>query len=277
MGVGLRPKHYPQFLRDDVAPAEWVEVNAEKYLADDRLGNEAHVQVLRFVRERMPVVLHGTSMSLGSADGYNREYVARLRALCDEIEPALVSDHLCWSGIGGTRIPDLLPMPLTEDSLDVIVPNILAVQDALARPILVENLSSYLECAFSEMTEHEFISEVVGRTDCYLLLDINNVYVSSTNHGWDAHDFLRGLPHDRVRQIHLAGHFDRGDMLIDTHAELIIDPVWELFEWYAARYGAPWAMIEWDNKLPEWPQLAAELAKISAIVERTRERSARCA
>ena len=277
VGVGLRPPHYPRFLRDDVAPAEWVEVNAEKYIADDRRGDEAHVQVLRFVRERMPVVLHGTSMSLGSADGYNRAYVARLRELCDEIEPAMVSDHLCWSGVGGTRIPDLLPMPFTRDSIDVLVRNIRAVQDELARPILVENLSSYFEHAFSEMTEPEFISEVVHRAGCYLLLDINNVYVSCTNHGWDPHDFLRAIPHDRVRQIHLAGHFDRGDMLIDTHSELIVDPVWELFEWYVARYGATWSMIEWDNKLPEWPQLAAELVKISAIVERTRTRSARCA
>jgi len=273
VGVGMRPKHYPQFLRGEVAPAEWVEVNAEKYLAED----DTHRQVLRFVRERMPVVIHGTSMSLGSADGFDRDYVAQLRALCDAIEPTLVSDHLCWSGVTGKRIPDLLPMPLTEESIDVLVGNITAVQDLLGRQLLVENLSTYLECTFSEMPEWQFVSEVVRRADCCLLLDINNVYVSSTNHGWDAHDYLRNVPHDRVRQIHLAGHLDRGDMLIDTHGAYVVDPVWELYEWYVASYGAPWTMIEWDTNIPAWPELAGELGKITAIVERVREGSVRCA
>lgn len=277
VGVGMRPKHYPQFLRGEAAPAEWVEVNAEKYLADDRRGDDAHLQVLRFVRERMPVVLHGTSMSLGSADGFHRGYVEQLRALCEAIEPALVSDHLCWSGIDGTRLPDLLPLPLTEEAIDVIVPNIAAVQDLLGRPILVENLSTYLECSFSEMPEWQFISEIVRRSGCDLLLDINNVHVSCTNHGWDAHEFLRNLPHDRVRQIHLAGHLDRGDLLIDTHGELVADPVWELYEWYITQYGPVWSMIEWDNKIPPWTELADELDKVRAIVDRVRARSVRCA
>ena len=280
VGVGMRAKHYPQFLRGDVAPAEWVEVNAEKYVLDgsgDRSREDAHLQVLRLVRERMPVVLHGTSMSLGSADGFHRRYVDQLRALCDAIDPALVSDHLCWSGVGGKRIPDLLPMPLTEESIDVLVPHILAVQDLLARPIAVENLSTYLECSFSEMPEWQFISEVVRRSGCLLLLDINNVYVSSTNHGWDAHEFLRNIPHDRVRQIHLAGHVDRGDMLIDTHAAHVVEPVWDLFEWYIGRYGTAWTMIEWDSQIPPWPELAAELDRIKVIVERVRAGSVRCA
>jgi len=277
VGVGMRAKHYPQFLRGDVAPAEWVEVNAEKYLTDDDRNDDMHLQVLRFVRERMPVVLHGTSMSLGSATGFHRGYVEQLRALCDDIEPELVSDHLCWSGVDGKRLPDLLPMPLTEESIDVIVPHILAVQDLLARPIAVENLSTYFECSFSEMPEWQFISEVVRRTGCFLLLDINNVYVSSTNHGWDAYEFLRNVPHDRVRQIHLAGHHDRGDMLIDTHSAHVVEPVWELFEWYIARYGTAWTMIEWDSNIPPWPELAGELDKIKAIVERVQATSVRCA
>jgi uncharacterized protein (UPF0276 family) len=268
----MRPKHYPHFLRGEVAPVEWAEVNAEKYIAGDDGKDDAHQQVLRFVRERMPVVLHGTSMSLGSVDGYNRSYVQKLAALCEMIEPDLVSDHLCWCGINGVKVPDLLPMPLTEESIDVLVPHILEVQDFLKRPILVENLSTYLECASSQMPEWQFVSEVVRRTGCYLLLDINNVYVSSTNHGSDMHEYLRNVPHDRVRQIHLAGHFDRGDILIDTHSEHVAEPVWDLFEWYVTRYGAVRTMIEWDNKIPPWAELAKELEKIKTIVDRAQRR-----
>jgi uncharacterized protein (UPF0276 family) len=168
-------------------------------------------------------------------------------------------------------------MPLTEESIDVLVPHILEIQDVLERPILVENLSTYLECSFSEMPEWQLVSEVVRRTGCELLLDINNVYVSSTNHGWDAREYLRNVPHDRVRQIHLAGHLDRGDMLIDTHGSHVVDPVWELYEWYVARYGAAWTMIEWDSDIPPWPELASELDKIVSIVARVRAGSARCA
>ena len=265
VGVGMRPIHYPQFLRGEVAPARWVEVNAEKYLV--ATDDDAHLQVLELVREQMPVVLHGTSMSLGSADGFNDGYVTRLAELAAMIEPASISDHLCWSGYGGKHLHDLLPMPLTEESIDVIVPNIIAVQDRLRRPILVENLSTYFECSFAEMPEWQFISEVVRRAGCELLLDINNVYVSCTNHGWDAYELLRNIPHDRVRQIHLAGHFDRGDLLIDTHSELVSDPVWELFAWYVEQFGAAPSMIEWDSKIPPWAELAGELAKITRILE----------
>jgi uncharacterized protein (UPF0276 family) len=275
IGVGLRAPHYPQFLRGDVGPVEWIEVNAERYLASD--GDDANLQVLRFVRERMPVVLHGTSMSLGSTDGFHRDYVAQLRELCDQIEPAFVSDHLCWSGIGGAKIPDLLPMPLTAEGIEIIVPAIVEVQDLLGRQILVENLSTYLECSFSEMPEWQFVTEVVQRADCYLLLDINNVYVSSVNHGWDPHEYLRNVPHDRVRQIHLAGHLDRGDLLIDTHGERVVDPVWELFAWYVERYGACWSMIERDTKIPPWPELVDELERMNSIIERTEAGRARCA
>jgi uncharacterized protein (UPF0276 family) len=265
VGVGLRPNHYATFLRGEAGVARWVEVNAEKYLrgTDD---TDAHHQVLRLVRERMPVVLHGTSMSLGSATVDNTEYLTRLRDLCDVIEPTLVSDHLCWSGVDGVKLFDLLPLPFTEDVVELLAERILAAQDVLRRRILVENLSSYVQFAESEMPEWEFISEVLRRADCDLLLDINNVYVTCSNHGWDSREFLRGIPHDRVRQIHLAGHLDTGHVKIDSHGEYTVEPVWELFRWYVATYGPVAAMIEWDKNIPAWPDLERELRKVEAIL-----------
>jgi uncharacterized protein len=276
VGVGLRPKHYPDFLRGDVGPVRWVEVNSEKYLPDDSGKLDAHLQVLELVREAMPVVLHGTSMSLGAATEENTTYLTKLKELCAIIEPAFVSDHLCWSGLHGVKLFDLLPVPFTDESLDVISARISTAQDFLGRRILVENLSSYLELP-GEMSEWQFISEVVRRTDCELLLDINNVYVSCENHGWDAHEFLRGIPHDRVRQIHLAGHFDKGHIKVDTHGEAVCEPVWELFHWYVARYGAVSSMIEWDSNVPAWDELAREIAKIDAILDEVSRRESRCA
>jgi uncharacterized protein (UPF0276 family) len=166
-------------------------------------------------------------------------------------------------------------MPFVQDSVDVLVERILAAQDALGRRILVENLSTYVSFEDSEMSEWAFISEIVKRADCYLLLDINNVYVSCCNHRWDPHEFLRGIPHDRVRQIHLAGHTDHGHVKIDTHGDFVCQPVWDLFRWYTERYGAPSPMIEWDMNIPPWEQLAGELRKVAAIVDDVGER--RCA
>ena len=271
VGVGLRPEHYPEFLRDDVAPARWVEVNAEKYLPD-RGKRGSHLQVLEHVRARMPVVLHGTSMSLGSARDESAAYVARLKELCAIIEPVMVSDHLCWTGIDGVHLFDLLPLPLARESIDALVEGIGRAQDALGRRILVENLSTYVTFASSEMSEWEFLSEIVQRADCYLLLDINNVHVSCFNHGWDAHAYLHGIPHDRVRQIHLAGYTDRGRIKIDTHGEPVHEPVWELFRWYGERYGAINPMIERDEDVPPWSELAGEVHRLSAIVSALGER-----
>lgn len=234
-----------------------------------------HLQVLEHVRARMPVVLHGTSMSLGSAQGESEAYLARLKELCAIIEPAMVSDHLCWTGIDGVHLYDLLPLPFVQESVEVLVERISRAQDALGRQILVENLSSYVTFESSEMSEWEFLSEVVQRADCYLLLDINNVHVSCFNHGWDAHAYLHGIPHDRVRQIHLAGYTDHGRIKIDSHGEPVHEPVWELFRWYGDRYGAINPMIERDSDVPPWSELAGELRAMSAIVSDLAER--RCA
>ena len=266
VGVGMREKHYPVILAGEHAPARWIEVNAEKYLERDDGRFDSHLQVLELVREQMPVVLHGTSLSLGSVDHDSTEYLKQLVELVDRIEPELVSDHLCWSGTGGVKLFDLLPVPFQEESIEVLVSRISAAQDALQRRILVENLSSYLELESSDMTEWEFISEVARRADCYLLLDINNVYVSCQNHGWDPYEFVASIPHERVYQIHLAGFFDRGDLKIDTHGELTADPVWDLYRFYIERFGPVSSMIEWDNHVPEWPVMAGELEKIERVL-----------
>jgi uncharacterized protein (UPF0276 family) len=274
VGVGLRAQHYSSFLRGEVGPARWVEVNAERYLPGER---QCDLQVLELVRETMPVVLHGTSMSLAAATDESATYLAKLEELCSIIEPAFVSDHLCWSGIHGVKLHDLLPVPFTEESIDVIATRILAAQDQLRRPILVENLSSYVTHPSSEMTEWEFISAIVRRTDCLVLLDINNVYVSCSNHGWDARAYLDGIPHDRVRQIHLAGHADHGHVKLDTHGETVIEPVWDLYRAYLARHGAVPTMIEWDSNIPPWEELARELAKIEAILDEVSSEEKQCA
>jgi len=282
VGVGLRPEHYPEFLRDDVAPARWVEVNAEKYLPEPGGTRGAHLQVLEHVRARMPVVLHGTSMSLGSASlgsaslgaasDPSAAYLARLKELCAIIEPAMVSDHLCWTGIDDVHLYDLLPLPFVRESVEVVVERISRAQDALGRRILVENLSSYVTFTSSEMSEWEFITEVVQRADCHLLLDINNVHVSCFNHGWDEHAYLHGIPHDRVRQIHLAGYADHRQLKIDSHGEPVHEPVWELFRWYGDRYATINPMIERDTDVPPWYELAGELHRMSAIVSERAER-----
>jgi uncharacterized protein (UPF0276 family) len=275
IGVGMRAEHYAEFLRDDVAPARWVEVNAEKYLAEPDGKRGAHLQVLEHVRARMPVVLHGTSMSLGSARDESSAYLARLAQLCAIIEPAMVSDHLCWTGIDDVHLYDLLPLPFVEESIAVLVERIGRAQDVLGRRILVENLSTYVTFASSEMSEWEFVSQVVERADCDLLLDINNVHVSCENHGWDAHAYLDGVPHHRVRQIHLAGYTDHGHIKIDSHGEPVHEPVWQLFRWYVDRHGAINPMIERDSDVPPWSELAGELRRMSAIVSSAAVR--RCA
>lgn len=277
VGVGLRPEHYPEFLRDDVTPACWAEVNAEKYLPDPGGMRGSHLQVLEHVRARMPVVLHGTSMSLGSARDQSAAYLARLKELCAIIEPAMVSDHLCWTGIDDVHLYDLLPLPFVEESIAVLVERIGRAQDVLGRRILVENLSSYVTFASSEMAEWEFIAEIVRRADCYLLLDINNVHVSCFNHGWDAHAYLHGIPHDRVRQIHLAGYTERGHLKIDTHGEPVHEPVWELFRWYGERYATINPMIERDSDVPPWSELAGELRQMTAIIAELADRRSACA
>jgi uncharacterized protein len=253
-GLGLRTPHYEAILSEPHA-IDWLEVITENYLVPG--GKPLHY--LDRIRERFEMVMHGVSLSIGSTDPIDFEYLRNVRALASRIEPHWISDHLCWTGVAGRNLHDLLPLPYTEEALREVVARVGQVQDALGRQILLENVSSYLTFHASEMTEWEFLNEVASRADCNILLDINNIYVSSVNHGFDATHYLQAMPKSRVRQFHLAGHSDMGGHLIDTHDHPIVPAVWELYSRAVAQFGAVPTMIERDDNIPALIELVAEL------------------
>jgi len=253
-GLGLRKPHYAEFLESRV-PVDFVEVISENFMVE---GGRPR-RILREVRERYPVALHGVSMSLGSADGLDTAYLARLRALIDEVDPLFVSDHLSWSRIQGFSSHDLLPLPYTEEALDLVCANVDRAQTALGRTMLIENPSTYIDFAPADMTEWEFLDRLCARSGCELLLDINNVFVSASNHGFDPLAHLDGIPHARVRQIHLAGHSQGSELLIDTHDQPVPNSVWNLFAHVLPRLGPVATMIERDDAIPPLHELLAEL------------------
>ncbi|HEX6704428.1 MAG TPA: DUF692 domain-containing protein [Albitalea sp.] len=253
-GLGLRTEHYRDFL-DGRPQVDWLEVISENYLVPG--GKPLHV--LERIRRDHPMVMHGVSLSIGSTDALDLAYLHELKALAARIEPVWVSDHLCWTGVNGHNLHDLLPMPYTEDALRHLVERIGRVQDILGRRMLLENVSSYVAFAGDEMDEWTFIAELARRADCELLLDVNNVYVSSRNHGFDARRFIDAMPRGRVRQIHLAGHEDHGTHLVDTHDQPVCDAVWALYRYTVQRLGALPTMIERDDHIPPLAKLLAEL------------------
>jgi len=253
-GLGLRTPHYEAVLNEPHA-IDWLEVITENYLVP---GGKP-LDYLERIRERFPMVMHGVSLSIGSTDPVDFEYLAGVRALAARIEPHWISDHLCWTGIDGRNLHDLLPLPYTEEALALVVARVGQIQDALGRQILLENVSSYLAFHESELSEWEFLREVAARADCAILLDINNIYVSSVNHGFDALTYLKAIPKDRVRQFHLAGHSDLGGHLIDTHDHPIVEPVWNLYRAALVHFGPVPTMIERDDNIPALSELVAEL------------------
>jgi uncharacterized protein (UPF0276 family) len=259
-GLGLRKEHYDNLLTSHV-PVDFVEVVSENFMVEG--GQPRHI--LRQIRERHPVVLHGVSMSVGSADGLRRDYLEHLKALADDIDPLFISDHLSWSRIGNFNSHDLLPLPYTEEALVTVCRNIDMAQDILGRAMLFENPSSYLAFDGAPMTEWEFIGEMSRRTGCGLLLDVNNIYVSATNNGFDADDYLNGIPFERVRQIHLAGHSQGQGLLIDTHDAPVSDGVWHLYAKAMARCGPVATMIERDDNIPALHALLAELDQARSL------------
>jgi uncharacterized protein (UPF0276 family) len=263
-GLGLRKPHYAAFLEHRIA-VDFVEVISENFMID---GGRPR-QILRDVRALYPVALHGVSMSVGSAEGVDRAYLARLRGLIDEIEPLFVSDHLCWTRVGGFNSHDLLPLPYTEEALDVVAANVATAQDMLGRAMLIENPSSYVAFDGAAMTEWEFLDALCARTGCGLLLDVNNVFVSATNHGFDARTYLDFLPAERIGQIHLAGHSQGQNLLIDTHDQPVPPSVWNLYAHVLPRLGAVATMIERDDNIPPLHELLAELATARAIAADT--------
>lgn len=267
VGVGLRPQHYGEFMEGTPSSVQWVEVVTENYLDwEDRSSGRAR-QILEKVRGQLPVALHGVSMSLGSADLLDPSYLKRLKALADSIEPALVSDHLCWTGVDGINLHDLLPLPFTEEALVQVVDRIRKAQDFLGRRIAIENVSSYMEIPGSALREWEFLSEVSERADCGILLDVNNVYVNAHNHGFDPVLYIDSVPAARVAQIHLAGHSKKGNLLIDTHDSPVRPEVWALYRRANERIREVSAMIEWDGSIPAWPELEREVIELARLKE----------
>lgn len=259
-GLGLRPPHYEDVLGAS-QPLDFVEVISENFM----IAGGRPRWILDQVRERHPVALHGVSMSIGSADGLDMDYLRRLKALADHVRPLFVSDHLCWTRIDGFNSHDLLPLPYTQEALDVVCANVARAQDVLERPMLIENPSSYVTFADADMTEWGFLAALCERTGCDLLLDVNNIFVSAANHGFDALEYLDGVPADRVRQIHLAGHSQGQTLLIDTHDAPVPDGVWRLYSAACAKVGKVATMVERDDDIPPFAELLAEVETARSI------------
>jgi uncharacterized protein len=249
-GVGLRRPHYTHVLSEHPG-VDWFEVVTENFMVQG--GRPLHV--LEKVREDYPIVLHGVSMSLGSVDPLNPQYLSRLRDLARQFEPAWISDHLCWTGVGGRNLHDLLPLPYTEEAVTWVARRIRQVQERLERTIVIENVSSYVSFLHSTMSEWEFLSAVAEEADCGILLDINNVYVSAFNNGFEPELYIDSVSASRVVQYHLAGHSDHGAYLLDTHDHPVCAAVWSLYERAARRFGPVSALVEWDDNIPQFATL----------------------
>lgn len=265
-GLGLRTPHLTHVLetRPDVA---WFEVHSENYF----LAGGAQWQALAAIREHYPISVHGVGMSLGSAEGLNPRHIEQLKTLIDRIQPAAVSEHLCWSAVGGRWLNDLLPLPYTQEALNLVCRHIDQLQTALRRPIVLENVSSYLRFLPEDMPEWVFLNEVAERTGCGVLLDVNNIYVSACNHGFDAHDFLAGIAPRHVAEIHLAGFEIQAGLLVDTHSRPVCAEVWALYQAALARFGAVPTLIEWDQDIPEFSVLQAEAARAEHYLQHVRQ------
>jgi uncharacterized protein len=259
-GLGLRTLHYREVLARRPA-VDWFEVISENFMVAG--GNPR--RVLRAVREHYPVVMHGVSMSLGGTDALDEDYLRELRALADEVQPAWLSDHLCWGGVDGRRGHDLWPLPYTRASLAHVAARVAHAQERLGRRLLVENVSAYATLGEPEMPEASWIAELCARAGCGLLLDVNNVYVSARNLGFDPYAYLDALPAERVGQIHLAGHRDCGTHLLDSHDAPVAEPVWDLYRAAIVRFGAVATMIERDDDIPALDELVAESRRAVAI------------
>ncbi|WP_261842905.1 MNIO family bufferin maturase [Aliamphritea ceti] len=264
-GLGLRTDHFHDVLETKPKNIDWFEIISENFMVDG--GKPKYY--LHAIREHYPMVMHGVSMSLGSTDPLDMDYMKRLKQLHDELQPEWLSDHLCWTGINGINTHDLLPVPYTEEALDLMVERIKQAQDYMGRQILLENPSSYISFDESAIPEWEFLSELTQRADCHILFDVNNIYVSARNHGFDPLEYIKKTPVDRVKQFHLAGHTDYGDYIIDTHDHDVPDPVWELYKEALLHFGPVSTMIERDGNIPPFEDLRGELQIARRIANET--------
>lgn len=261
-GLGLRTDHY-QHVMDHRPAVDWFEIISENYMV---AGGKPKF-FLHKIREHYPMVMHGVSLSIGSSDPLDYEYLKRLKLLAHEVEPEWVSDHLCWTSLGGMNSHDLLPLPYSEPVIQYVADRISEVQDFLGRQILIENVSSYVTFKDSQYEEWEFLNAIVQRSGCRILLDINNIYVSARNHGFDPRKYIDAVSADAVQQFHLAGHSDYGDYVIDTHDHDVPDPVWELYAYALRRFGRVSTMIERDDKIPPFDDLFGEMRHARQIAE----------
>ena len=261
-GIGLRDPHFAHLMRTD--PGDWG-VDWFEILSENFIGHRGYASlVLDHVAANRPVVMHGVSLSIGSAAPLDMDYLDKLVALAERVKPAWISDHLCWTGIAGVNSHDLLPMPLTEASLAHVTARVRQVQERLGRPLILENPSTYLQYKGVQMPEWEYLGRLAEAADCGLLLDVNNVYVSAFNHGFDAVQYIEALPAERIVQVHLAGPRDCGTHLLDTHDSPVLDPVWDLYALAMRRTGGVSTLLEWDADIPPYEALLAELAKAPA-------------
>jgi uncharacterized protein (UPF0276 family) len=259
-GLGLRPQHYQDILEGS-PNVDWFEVISENYMVP---GGQP-LKMLDRIRDRYPIVMHGVSLSIASTAPINEVYLRDLKALAKRSEPKFISDHLCWTGVHGVNLHDLLPVPYTQEALDHVVSRVHHVQDYLGQAIALENVSSYVQFSHSEMSEWEFIAELTKRTGCWLVFDVNNVFVSAFNHEFDAHAFIAGVPKERIVQFHLAGHEHNMSHIVDTHDALICDEVWDLYRTALRHFGPVSAIIERDDHIPPLAELVAELDQARAV------------
>jgi uncharacterized protein (UPF0276 family) len=265
-GLGLRPEHYDEILSGD-PNVDWFEVISENYM----IPGGKPLRILDEIRERYPIVMHGVSLSIASTAPLDEDYLTELKTLADRVDPKWISDHLCWTGVHGVNLHDLLPIPYTQEALNHVVDRVSRVQDFLGRRFTLENVSSYVTFAESEMSEWEFVSEVARRADCWLLFDVNNVYVSAHNHGFSTRDFLHGVPRDRIVQFHLAGHSHEGDHIVDTHDHPVCDEVWDFYRQTVSHFGPVSTMIERDDNIPPLAEVVAELDVARRIAKEVAE------
>ena len=266
VGVGLRSVHFPRLLAGPLeTPVRWFEATTENYM--DSEGRP--LEVLKKIRQARPVALHGVSLSIGGFEGPRSGYLKKLKALIGKIDPFLVTDHLCFTGAHASNVHDLLPLPYTEEAVRQVSANVSKVQDYLGRPIALENVSSYLTYNESEMKEEDFLIAIAKRSGSKILLDVNNVYVSSQNHGFSAEAYVDAIPRDLIAQLHLGGYSDMGTFLFDTHSRAPTDPVWELYRRVIRRAPEVPVLIEWDEAIPSWEALESEAVKAIRIAEET--------
>lgn len=270
IGLGLRAPHFSHIAQSKPRLG-WFEAISENYMGLSNSGSGRPLKVLETLRQDYDIVLHGVSLSIGSTDELNFSYLKKLKELSDRVQPKWVSDHLCWTGVQGENIHDLLPLPFTKVAIQHLVDRIRKVQDFLGQRILLENVSSYITFKHSEMTEWDFLSELSKQADCGILLDVNNVYVNSVNHKFDPVSYLKALPRERIGQIHLAGHSRQGEILIDTHDAPVCEEVWDLFRIAINLFGPVSSMVEWDDKIPDFQRLEAEANKARQIIDQEME------